>query len=247
MKTVKIKGLTIGSGRPKICVPIVAKDVSDAIIQAEKIETCDLVEIRGDYIDNYNNVEYVIELIKNVKKIIEKPVIFTFRTGNEGGERNVRISAYVNILKSIIKSKEADFVDVELFSGDGYVGDIIKCAKEYGIFVIISNHDFASTPSEKELINRLNKMQELGADIAKIAMMPKNMSDVYRVMAVTSDINLDIPVISMSMGKMGMISRIAGELYGSSVTFGCAHAASAPGQLNASDLSDILGIIHKQN
>ena len=70
MKTVKIKGLTIGSGRPKICVPIVAKDVSDAIIQAEKIETCDLVEIRGDYIDNYNNVEYVIELIKNVKKII---------------------------------------------------------------------------------------------------------------------------------------------------------------------------------
>ena len=90
-------------------------------------------------------------------------------------------------------------------------------------------------------------MQELGADIAKIAMMPKNMSDVYRVMAVTSDINLDIPVISMSMGKMGMISRIAGELYGSSVTFGCAHAASAPGQLNASDLSDILGIIHKQN
>ena len=113
--------------------------------------------------------------------------------------------------------------------------------------MIISNHDFASTPSEKELINRLNKMQELGADIAKIAMMPKNMSDVYRVMAVTSDINLDIPVISMSMGKMGMISRIAGELYGSSVTFGCAHAASAPGQLNASDLSDILGIIHKQN
>ena len=233
MKTVKIKGLTIGSGRPKICVPIVAKDVSDAIIQAEKIETCDLVEIRGDYIDNYNNVEYVIELIKNVKKIIDKPVIFTFRTGNEGGERNVRISAYVNILKSIIKSKEADFVDVELFSGDGYVGDIIKCAKEYGIFVIISNHDFASTPSEKELINRLNKMQELGADIAKIEKKKKNMSDVYRVMG--------------RHGGDGMISRIAGELYGSSVTFGCAHAASAPGQLNASDLSDILGIIHKQN
>ena len=40
----------------------------------------------------------------------------------------------------------------------------------------------------------------------------------------------------MSMGKLGVISRICGEVFGSAVTFGTAGKASAPGQLPANQL-----------
>ena len=53
------------------------------------------------------------------------------------------------------------------------------------------------------------------------------------------------PIITMSMSGMGVISRLAGEVFGSALTFGSVKAASAPGQIPVDKLNNILEVIHK--
>ena len=85
----------------------------------------------------------------------------------------------------------------------------------------------------EELIRRLTRMQEMGADVAKIAVMPQSREDVMTLMEATmeADHSLDIPVVTMSMGRMGVLSRLAGTLTGSAMTFASVGEASAPGQI----------------
>ena len=90
-------------------------------------------------------------------------------------------------------------------------------------------------------------MREMGCDIAKIAVMPQNRADVLTLLQVTEQMSreLDCPVISMSMAKDGVISRLCGEVFGSCLTFGTVGKASAPGQIGTKDLALVLDIIHK--
>ena len=111
-----------------------------------------------------------------------------------------------------------------------------------------NNHDFDKTPDKDEIISRLIKMQKLGADIPKIAVMPTCKKDVITLLAATEEMttsHVDTPIITMSMGGTGLISRLCGEAFGSAVTFGAVGKVSAPGQMKASDLGDILRMIHK--
>ncbi|MNI90534.1 3-dehydroquinate dehydratase [compost metagenome] len=55
----------------------------------------------------------------------------------------------------------------------------------------------------------------------------------------------DRPIITMSMAGKGMISRLAGELFGSALTFGSAKKASAPGQLPVAELRGLLELMHR--
>ena len=118
-----------------------------------------------------------------------------------------------------------------------------------GITVIGSNHDFEKTPSKDEIVSRLTTMKQHGADIPKIAVMPEDAGDVLTLLKATREFHLafpEIPVITMSMGTDGMISRIAGEVIGSAVTFGSGVSASAPGQIPAKKLREILEILHEK-
>ena len=92
-------------------------------------------------------------------------------------------------------------------------------------------------------------MQELGADIPKIALMPESKRDVLKVLDATLEMTKsygDTPIITMSMGSEGVISRISGELFGSAVTFGSLEKASAPGQINVKELSQLLDMLHNR-
>ena len=97
-------------------------------------------------------------------------------------------------------------------------------------------------------------MDEKGADILKLAMMPKAPEDVLNLLYATVQINTFLreksrseeeikPVITMSMGKLGAVTRISGETFGSAVTFGAMEKASAPGQLETEALYNILEIL----
>ena len=46
------------------------------------------------------------------------------------------------------------------------------------------------------------------------------------------------------MAGTGVISRLAGEVFGSALTFGAAAKASAPGQMGVEDLKDVLTKLH---
>ncbi|HCN5530800.1 TPA: type I 3-dehydroquinate dehydratase, partial [Escherichia coli] len=104
------------------------------------------------------------------------------------------------------------------------------------------------TPEAEEIIARLRKMQSFDADIPKIALMPQSTSDVLTLLAATLEMQeqyADRPIITMSMAKTGVISRLAGEVFGSAATFGAVKKASAPGQISVNDLRTVLTILHQ--
>lgn len=251
MNPVIVRNVKIGEGIPKICVPIVGMTREEIIEEAKNIATlpADIVEWRADWYEDILDFEKVKEVTVQLRNILgDMPFLFTFRTAKEGGEKEIDDVTYLALNKAAIECGAIDLVDVELFSGDKVVEEMISSAHQNNVKVIVSSHDFDKTPSKEEMISRLQKMQEMGADILKIAVMPKSTKDVITLLAATEEMStsdLKQPIVTMSMSEKGLISRIAGETFGSSITFGAAKKASAPGQIPAQELADILGILHK--
>ena len=246
MNTVTVKNVTIGSGSPKIIVPLVGKNESELIEEAKHLLTidCDLVEWRVDFFDQVTNFEATAEMSKKIAEILsDKPILFTFRTKQEGGELAFTDEQYFGLYKTVIVHGAIDLLDVELFMDDICVQETIKAAHEKAIKIVMCNHDFDKTPTKEEIVSRLCKMQEKNADICKIAVMPQSSDDVLRLLEATNEMNdkhADRPIVTMSMGQLGMVSRMCGEVFGSAMTFGAAKKASAPGQVPVAELRKIL-------
>lgn len=247
---VRIRTLEIGSGMPKICVPVVGKTEKEILEGAERAKAAkpDLVELRVDWYEEAADSKKVVALLEKLRKCLgELPVLFTFRSSREGGEAALSDGAYQSLNEAAIASGFVDCVDVELFSGDAVVKAVVAAAHSNNVKVIASNHDFEKTPAAEELLARLQKMEALGADIPKIAVMPQNKKDVLTLLAATEEMTTnyaDRPIITMSMAGTGVISRLCGEVFGSSMTFGAAKKASAPGQMGVNDLNTVLGLLH---
>ena len=251
MNTVQVKNTVIGEGRPKICVPIVGRTKTDILEEAKKITTLpvDVVEWRVDWFDDVFATEKVLETAKELQEVLKDiPVLLTFRTSKEGGEKEISVNDYAALNIAAAQSGYVDLIDVEAFTGDDVVKTIIDAAHKAGVKVIASNHDFFKTPAKADIIYRLRKMQDMNADIPKIAVMPQNKKDVLTLLAATEEMTTnyaDRPIITMSMAGTGVISRLCGEVFGSSMTFGAAKKASAPGQMGVNDLSTVLDLLHK--
>ena len=247
---IEVRGVRIGEGIPKICVPIVGKTKEEILAAARSFSnvTLDVVEWRADWFDGVFHFGQLEDVLKELRRILaDIPILFTFRTLKEGGEKDIDTMDYAELNKKVSASGLVDMVDVEAFMGDKIVRDIIIGAHAYGVKVVASNHDFAKTPEKEELIKRLCKMQDLGADIPKIAVMPQSKKDVLTLLAATQEMTdqyADRPIITMSMATDGLISRLCGEIFGSALTFGSVGTASAPGQMNAADLNAVLTMIH---
>lgn len=251
MKTVKVKNVTIGDGIPKICVPMVGKNDDELLNEAKKISTtnCDLVEWRVDYYECVENFTKVKKIAQKINALLTNfPLLFTFRTAQEGGVQEISSDRYYELYHELILTGLIDLMDVELFIDQEVLTKIITEAQKKQIKIIISNHDFEKTPAENELISRLIKMQEKGADICKIAVMPQNAADVLTLLTATNTMyrqHADRPIVTMSMGDLGIISRISGGLFGSAITFAAVGKSSAPGQISIENLRNSLAILKK--
>ena len=251
MKTVQVRNVIIGEERPKICVPIVGQTKEEILAEAKTFAEIpvDIVEWRADWYKDVFDIDKVLETAKELNTVLkDTPILFTFRTAKEGGEKTISNEDYQNLNLTVSKSGFVDLIDVEAFTGDEIVTNIISKAHEFNVKVIASNHDFDKTPEKEKLVHRLCKMQELGADIPKIAVMPTCKRDVLTLLDATLEMTetyADRPIITMSMAGTGVISRLAGETFGSALTFGSATKASAPGQIPVNKLEQVLEIIHK--
>ncbi len=250
MNTVKVRNTVIGEGMPKICVPIVGV-TKEAILEEAKAITklpADVVEWRIDWFENVFDFAKLEDVLKDLREVLgDMPVLMTFRTSKEGGEKAIEDDVYADINIRAAQTGYVDMVDVEVFTGDEIVKKIIDGAHAAGVKVVASNHDFFKTPDKDDIVGRLRKMQDLGADIPKIAVMPQNKKDVLTLLAATEEMATeyaDRPIITMSMAGTGVISRLAGEVFGSALTFGAAAKASAPGQMGVEDLKDVLTKLH---
>lgn len=251
MTSVIVRNVVIGEGVPKICVPIVGETKEQIIEEAGVVRElpADIVEWRADWFESVFDIEKTLDVLKCIRDVLgEIPLLFTFRTMKEGGEKEIEPEKYIELNRFAAKSDLVDLIDVEVFTGDEIVKGLVGTAHVCGVKVIGSNHDFHRTPEKDEIVGRFRKMQELGVDILKIAVMPKNKRDVLTLLSATEEmtrLHADRPVITMSMSGDGVISRICGEAFGSALTFGAAGKASAPGQIEVRKLKKVLSILHE--
>lgn len=244
--TVRIKNMVLGEGLPKICVPLTDTDIEGLNASTESMMNSpfDLIEWRADFYKDIENEKVRLQAMTFLRsQLADTPILFTIRTSPEGGKLQISTEDYISLIISVINSGLMDIVDVELSRGDDTLNTIVAAAHKVGVKVIGSLHDNFSTPSKDRIVHHLCQMQKLGADIVKFAVTPESPRDVLTLLDATltmQEEHNDTPIITMSMGRQGAVSRVCGSIFGSSVTFGTAGKASAPGQLPADLLSAFL-------
>ena len=245
-KIIEVRSITLGDGVPKICIPVTAHDERELRTQIEKIleAPCDMVEWRADFFEDYRTPGWLPEMLGILRNALgEIPLLFTFRTKAEGGEREVTLEEYEQINLEAASTGIPDLLDLELNRGERFFCDIIRKLHASGTKVIGSFHDFDQTPGKEGIIEILCTMQKCGADITKAAVMPRKEEDVLVLLEASLEMKRyksDRPFITMSMGSLGAVSRLAGSLTGSALTFATAGRASAPGQMEAELLARLL-------
>ena len=252
MNRVKIRKIVFGEGRPKICVPITGHTREEIALRTAELKAAkpDLAEWRADWYEEVFERKKLEEMLERLRgELGELPLLVTFRTKEEGGEQSIGAEAYAEFLRTVLASGQADLIDVELFRGEALLRDICEEARKKGIRVIASSHDFEKTPAKEEIIERLTRMQDCGADLLKLAAMPRDAGDVLTLLSATWEMKEQYakqPVVTMSMGAKGAVSRLAGEVFGSVMTFGSAGVASAPGQVSVPELKIALEVLRQQ-
>ena len=236
---------------PKIIIPIVEESKEAILSQAQFLlgRPFDLVEWRVDFYRDALDIERVLDTLNGLREILgEIPILVTFRTKAEGGMKDISQEEYTALNLAIAKLGNADAVDVEILMGDEIVNRMIREIHEAGVTVVGSSHEFGYTPGRKEMIERLCKAQNMGCDILKLAVMPQDKKDVLELLSATEEMYVHHarqPVVTMSMGKLGSVSRLCGEMVGSAMTFGTVGQTSAPGQIPLEELKEALEILHR--
>lgn len=245
---INIKGILIGEGKPKICIPIMGTNMQEIICEARKINTypANLIEWRVDFFEAYKDAAAVDTGLAKISEICGKPIIFTLRSKREGGMADVTVAQYMAFAEKHMASPYIDMLDIELMTGQEEVKELVKKIHEHGKIAIVSYHDFQKTPDTEVMLELLSQMDRTGADILKLAVMPNNRKDVMELLNVTVDMGTMTkkPLITMSMGKAGVLSRLIGEMTGSAITFAIGEKASAPGQISAGVLEQVLDLLH---
>lgn len=252
VKRIQIDGKPIAEGRcPAICAPLVGSSPAALAdeLAAVLAKGPDALEWRADFFEYIDDTEAVVDMARQIRERARAvPLIFTCRAEREGGQRISRTAAGIaDLLEAISGARVADIVDYELANPPADIARVRAATRAAGVQLILSHHDFARTPPPSALHATLDDAERAGADIAKLAAMPCDLDDVLVLLGVTLEARrrLSIPIIAMSMGGYGALSRMIGGVFGSALTFAVAQASSAPGQLPIEDLRAVLAIVRR--
>ena len=252
IKPVYMRQRSIGKGVPKICIPLTGRTKEEILVQAGKAAAAgaDLLEWRADLWEEERPQERLEEMLFSLASAVpDLPLLFTVRTKEEGGAAVLSAGDYSEWIQIAADSGKADLIDIEYLRDPDRMRELTASLQRKNVLVIASSHDFEKTGTEEELFERLRSLDRSGADILKLAVMPADEEDVQALMRAVKRFTsgeMSRPVIAVSMGKTGEISRVEGELYGSCITFGTAGEASAPGQIPAGELRMRLEEVHRR-
>ena len=250
MSCVNIRGCCIGEGRPKIIIPIIEPTETAILEKAAEFSTlrADCVEWRVDCFDDAKDLGAVARCMAKLRVALkDKLLLVTFRTKAEGGNVELTHEEYLRFLHTVLDTDCADLIDIEFFTTGADLPQLITDTHTAGAAVVCSSHDFHKTPPRAELVSRMVQMQQAGADLPKLAVMPQCRTDVLELLAATAEmaaLHPETPVITMSMGALGAVSRLAGETFGSAMTFANPGQASAPGQVSLDIVNEVLDALH---
>jgi len=223
-----------------ICIPIVAKTNEEALERmAASFRLADLVELRADAIGGVN--------LKRLLSARRGPVIVTARRQEEGGSFDGNEKNRIALLCEAVRL-EADLVDLELSTHTILAGMVQEEIRNGGsrTKLIVSHHDFDKTPPYRVLQEICTRCVARGADIVKIATTARSMDDNIRILRLVAWAQRKgHSIIAHCMGEMGKTSRAMAPLVGSYLSFASLDEGqeTAPGQLTASEMREILRIL----
>ena len=206
MSCVPVRGCRIGEGRPKVILPIVERTEAAILEKAAAFSTlcADCVEWRVDLFDAAADPGAVVRCLAKLRVLLkEKLLLVTLRTKEEGGSIPVSHEGYLRFLRTILDTDCADLIDIEFFTAGTDLPALVQDAHTAGVKVVCSSHDFHKTPPKAEMVSRMVAMQQAGADLPKLAVMPQSRADVLELLAATAEMtdhHPETPVITMSMG-----------------------------------------------
>lgn len=251
-RAIELGGRPAGSGRfPAICAPLVGRTRDRLVAEAAAVaaKQPDILEWRVDFFERIGDPAEVIDVLAQLKRAAGGiPILFTRRSSREGGEAIPLSEAEVVALyRAVCATGDVDIVDYEMGNDPGDVRAVREASRSGGVKLILSFHDFQRTPPAEVIGQRFAQAAALGADIAKVAVMPQGMDDVLTLLSATlrASQGLDIPLVSMSMGRFGAITRMCGWAFGSAMTFAVGQASSAPGQMAIEDIEAALALVQK--
>lgn len=251
-KHIEIGGHAIAGGKlPLICTPLVGRSLDKLMAELDVVlpKKPDVLEWRVDFFEQIGDTTAVIAAAAAIKGRAGKiPLLFTRRSTLEGGEQiSLTEPQVIAMYKAVCESKYIDLIDYEMANEPANITQVRTAACDNGILLVLSFHNFSFTPGLETLASKFLLADQLGADVAKVAVMPRDLDDVLTLLNATHQASkkLRIPLISMSMGPYGSLTRMIGGAFGSALSFAVGAASSAPGQVPIEDLNTVLGVVNK--
>ena len=197
-----------------------------------------MIEWRADFLEKD-------EILKAAPAIFEKfagrELLFTLRTKQEGGNIQLSDEEYVTLIKDVAHLYQPDYVDFEYFSHKEKFEEMLEFPN-----LVLSYHNFNETP--ENMMEILSELTSLTPKAVKVSVMAHSEQDVLDLMNYTrgfKTLNPEQEFVTISMGKVGKISRIASDLTGSSWSFASLDEETAPGQISLSNMKKIRDILNE--
>ncbi len=250
-KIIDVRGRRLGGETPLVCSPLVGRTRTRVLAEAAIVaaKKPDVIEWRVDYFGGIGDTMEVLGAGAALRaEVGDTPIIFTRRSTKEGGEPiAIDDEGVVRLYDAVAAADLVDFLDFEMSNDAEHVRRVVAGAHAHQTRVILSYHNFGYTPGREFLVQRFLEAERLGGDVAKVAVMPRDRDDVLALLAATSEAEAKarIPLISMSMGPLGAVTRMIGGVFGSALGFAVGEGSSAPGQMPIADLKAVHEVIRR--
>ena len=223
----------------KLVVSIMPRNIEEVqAIDVTRYEDADIIEWRADFLAK----EAILQVAPAVfEKFAGRELLFTLRTRSEGGEIDLSSEEYVQIIKDVTQLYQPDYVDFEYYTHKAVFDQMLDFPN-----LVLSYHNFQETPDN--MMEILSELTSLTPKVVKVSVMAHTEQDVLDLMNYTrgfKTLNPEQDYVTISMGKIGKVSRITSDVTGSSWSFASLDVASAPGQISLSNMKKIREILNE--
>ena len=223
----------------KLIVSVMPRSIEEVqAIDVMRYHDADIIEWRADFLPK----EAILQVAPAIfEKFAGRELVFTLRTRSEGGQIELSSEEYVQIIKEVAQLYQPDYIDFEYFSYKDVFDQMLDFPN-----LVLSYHNFQETP--ENLMEILSELTSLNPKVVKIAVMANTEQDVLDLMNFTrgfKTLNPEQEYVTISMGKVGKVSRITSDVTGSSWSFASLDEASAPGQISLSSMKKIRELLNE--
>lgn len=221
----------------KLIVSVMPRSLEEAqALDATRYLDADIIEWRADYLPK----EAILQVAPAIfEKFAGRELVFTLRTRSEGGEIDLSPEEYIHLIKEVAQFYQPDYIDFEYYSYKDVVEEMLDFPN-----LVLSYHNFQETP--ENMMEILSELTILNPKLVKVAVMAHTEQDVLDLMNYTrgfKTLNPEQEYVTISMGKVGKVSRITADVTGSSWSFASLDEVSAPGQISLASMKKIREIL----